>query len=223
MRDLRPADSVRNRIAMALGVLAFVTLAFATGASAHVRPRTLSPQQSISGMILVHNTIGQELYGEFNDMFSPSAYSGDLERCEGVERESGEARELGQAGLREAVAQILHTVDEVYGEFNTHTVPAWITFAKGLKRKVSKGKRAAVAHVAKLLEEAHIEHSDEFFHMKAIWVAMEGVHCATAASEEKAAATAGSSAWTFEAAALRQLAGLFGVKNKIEYPVGPYV
>lgn len=101
--------------------------------------------------------------------------------------------------------------------------PAGSRFAKGLKGKVGKGKRAAVAHVAKLLEEAHIEHTDEFFHMKAIWVAMEGVHCATAAGEEKATATAGSSAWTFEAAALRQLAGLFGVKQKIEYPVGPYV
>ena len=84
---------------MALAVLALVALAFATGASAHVRPRTLSPQQSISGMILVHNTIGQELYGEFNDMFSTSVYSADLERSEGVERESGEARELGPGRL----------------------------------------------------------------------------------------------------------------------------
>ncbi len=128
-----------------------------------------------------------------------------------------------KSGCAEPSLPSLRTVDEVYVEFNTHTVPSWITFAKGLKGKVGKGKRAAVAHVAKLLEEAHIGHSDEFFYMKGIWVAMEGVHCAAAADEEKATATAGSSAWTLEAAALRKLAGLFGVKQKIEYAVGPYV
>jgi hypothetical protein len=219
----RSGDSVRTRVTSVLGVLGLVVSVFAAGASAHGAAAGPPPPQSISDMILVHNTIVGEAYDEFNGTLQTSIYGGDLEQCEEVELESGEAQEIGLLGLSASVAPLVGTVENVYGEFNNHTVPGWITLTKGFKRTVAKGDRATVAHAAKLLEEAHIEHTDEFFHMKRIWVAMEGAHCATAAKEDKATEKAGSAAWTFEAAALRRLAGLFGVKDKIEYAAGPYV